>query len=465
MADPIISAGAPGAAVRGVAVRGPLAPLGRPDALRQLLVSRGVPGAADDESLLRAARAPEHKLSVTLLSAWEAAGRELEPAQLAELGDNRRRIDRYRSTWELIGAVAPEARLVKGAMIASRYPDGLIRAAGDLDVICPADQLWLAASALIEQGWQLAAFTLLNARTPEPPRRHSRGGRAPEISIALYQPSDSDIEDPYEVELRTLDVATSMRLPAWRLSGTPMSSIASSVLALVAERWERPFRSRDVYDLAVLSDHLDRADLAGLRAGLTVTGLWPEQRELSGLLRRSGLRPAPELPGARWCALRARAVRLGRMVARWSNPLRLLGYLCVRTVDQDRGALADRIATLTHERIGVWRLLQLGLPMFAVPLPDAPAPHAPASAAPPGSDPPQGPASTDLPQGPANGDLPQGPAGVADPDAGSAVMRLVRHGPHVIAVTPAGSFLMVAGSCQELWLDQATAALGGGQGG
>ncbi len=409
MADPITPAG-PSATIMADAP----VPLGDPAALRQLLVSRGMSATADDESLLRAASAAEHKLAITLLSAWEAAGMRLRDAQRAELADNRTRIERYRSTWAVISAIAPGAMLVKGSMIAAHYPAGLLRAAGDLDVICPAEQLWSAALVLIEQGWELGAFTILNARTPRAVRRAAgRAGWEPQISIALYQPSDTSIEDPYEVELRTVDVATSMRLPSWRLAGMPMSPVTASVLALVAERWERPFRSRDVFDLAVLSDHLDDADLASLRSALTVTGLWPEQRELSALLNRSGLRPAPRLAGERRSALAARSVRLLAAVRRWANPVRVLGYLSVTTVDKDRGKLADRLAQFVHERIGAWRLFRLRLPLFTVPLP------------------------------------------AGHPGGGPDAMRLVRRGPHLVAVSPVGSFLLVAGSCQEIWLEQA----------
>jgi hypothetical protein len=42
-----------------------------------------------------------------------------------------------------------------------------------------------------------------------------------------------------------------------------------------------------------------------------------------------------------------------------------------------------------------------------------------------------------------------------DEGAGSAAMRLVRRRAHLVALTPIGSFLLVAGSCQESWLEEA----------
>jgi hypothetical protein len=444
-------------------------PLERTETLRQLLISRGACATADAQALLVAAGAPDHKLAVTLLSARDAAGQELRPEQRAELAINRHRIERYRKVWSVVSAAAPDAFVVKGSSIAARYPQGLLRAAGDMDVICPAAQLWLAARALIENGWEVGAFTIFPDRRGAAGSGRGRGdpagsgrvrggaagsGHDPvglEIVVELNQPSDTAIEEPYGVELRTIDVGTSVLRPACRLS-VPLSPVAANVLALVAERWERPFRSRDVYDLAVLHDYLDQAERASLSAGLTATGMWREMRELSRLLRRSGLRPALDLPGRRWLAMRAGTARSVRSAIRWSHPVRVLGYLAMSTVDSDRGARADRLARVVQERIGPWRLLRLGLPLFAVPLPDFPLPDVPWSDVPPSAIP--------LPDDP----RPEVPAGgrpaavrLSDP------MRLVRVGRHPVAVTPIGAFLMVAGSCPQSWVTQATSGLSAGR--
>lgn len=411
-------------------------PLGSPDALRQLLISRGVPAETDDESLLRIACAPDHKLAVTLLSARAVAGQSLRPHEQAELAANRHRIGRYREAWSVVSGAAPDACVVKGSLIAGHYPPGLLRAAGDMDVLCPANQLWPAARELVKAGWQVSAFSIYpgmaSASRAHPPGAGPIGNPdTPEIVIEFSQPSDTEIEEPYAVELRTVEVATSILRPATRLA-EPLPPVAGSVLALVAERWERPFRTRDVYDLAVLSDHLDPAERLRLSTALTTTGLWPEMRELSGLLRRSGLRPVPNLPDSRTSAWRARAARLAGSAVRWSHPVRVLGYLSITTADTDRGALADRLSRVVHERIGAWRLLRLGLPLFAVPLPAAPAGDSLATP-----------------------DRPGPSAAATTPDA----VRLVRLGTHLVALTPVGQFLMTAGSCQETWLTEAAGGL------
>ena len=429
--------------------------LGDPQALRQLLISRGAPDRTDDESLLRIARSPDHKLAITVLSALESAGRELSQAQQAELQDNRRRIARYREAWSVISAVAPKARLVKGPTIAAFYPAGLLRSAGDLDVICPQAELWLAARALIDDGWQVGTFTVLPAAATAPVGSTGQAGPGGEddcrwhILVELSQPSDSDvIDEAYGVELRTVEVATTLRATA-RRTGGPLASAAANVFALVAERWERPFRSRDIFDLAVLSERLDAAERGRLRAALTATGLWPEMRELARLLRRSGLRPAPDLPGSRWLAWRSRAVRLASAVALWSSPVRILGILSVATVDADHGTLADRLAQVVQQRIGSWRLLRRGLPLFGVPLlggPQAEAAQAEAARA-------EAARSSGLPANAVRAEAAQSSGLPAN------AVRLERRGAHVLAFTPVGAFLMVAGSCPQNWLTEAAGGL------
>jgi hypothetical protein len=387
--------------------------LGHPGALRQLLVSRGVAPDADDDALLSASRTALHKLHVTVLSARESAGQRLQPEQQAELAAYRDRLKRYQAAWSIVSLAAPHAQVVKGWTIGDHYPPGLLRGAGDLDVICPPGELWQAALALIGQGWETEALTLF----PSGPGSGRDVGEWCHVLMEVTRPRDCDyIEDPYGVELRTADVATNIRVAARRLNGTPLPAAAANVLALAAERWERPFRTRDIYDLAILTGQLDRAGLDALNDALTTTMLWPQMRELSGLLHRSGLGQAPSQPGSLRAAWRARAARQRRAAALWAHPLRAAALLATSTVDTDRGALADRLAHAVQRRIGSWRLLRLGLPLFAVPLP------------------------------------------AVAPDAGAAAEGLIleRRGAHLIARTPIGSFLMVAGSCPEAWLEEAS---------
>jgi len=380
--------------------------------LRRLLASRGVPSTVDRDGLLLASRSPAHKLAVTLLSHWAATGTALTTAQRAELADHGHRIDTYTALWQRLRALAPNAYLVKGPQIAGLYPAGVLRAAGDIDVVLPGGaHLFSAAADLLGQGFTVQAFTLF-------PRA---GADDCDVLMSVQRDSDTAIGDPYEVELRTPDIATSVRRPAVRLRGGAAEPAAASAVALVAERLERRFTSRDVLDLAVLAGAVGPAGTAMLRDGLDQARLWPQYRELRRLLARAGLLPGDTgdgpvggtgqgdggLPTVRR-PVPARAADRLRQARRWSHPLRAAGYLAGTTVDADRGRLADLLVRGLHERIGARALLAAGVPLFGVPVDDRP--H------------------------------------------GTGLL-LADRGARLLARTPVGTYLMVAGACQAHWLD------------
>ncbi|WP_162907790.1 nucleotidyltransferase family protein [Allorhizocola rhizosphaerae] len=371
------------------------------EALRGLMCRRGVPESVDDATLLALARDPAHKLAATLLSAWAAEGRALPVRQREELDNHRSRIERYERAWSSIVDAAPQAYVVKGPSIAAHYPAHLVRAAGDLDVVCRrADDLWAVAVRLVEQGWEVAATTV---------QLSERDGL--DILLQLQQPPDNALGVPYVVDLTTADVATSLRTRAHQLSNRDTSPLATSAIALVAERWERRFNSRDVLDLYLLERAATPQDMAALRIGLAESGLGRAYRQLTRAVDRSGLvsehRARLDAPS------RVDIRRVADRTRRWMHPVRALGYLAATTVEDERGPLVDRIGQLVHERAGARRLLSLGLPLFGVPL------------------------SHD-------------PAGVG--------LRLTDQGGQLVAHTPVGSFMLVGAACRAEWLPQEVAA-------
>jgi hypothetical protein len=361
-----------------------------------VLTRRGVPSNVDDEGLLDAARSPDHKLAVTLLSCWTREGRDLDPAHRAELAGHRHRADRYAHVWARSRLVAPGAHLVKGPRIAAHYPDGVLRAAGDLDVVDPDEaELWQAAVALVDEGWQVEAFTVL-------PHRDGY-----DILLSVQRRSDTILADQYEVELRTPDVAPGLGRPSLTFPGLP-DPVAPSLVALVAERLERPFTSRDVLDLGVLSDALTDTVRDAVRGGLTTARLWPAYRELCEQVERSGLKTGPLLEDPTRTR-RQRRADLPRRLAALTHPVRAAGYLATSTVDADRGRVADRLVRILHERVGGRRLLRAGVPLFGVPV---------------------------------DGRRTDG-----------ARMLLADRGHRLLAATPVGTFLLTAGACPAEWLD------------
>jgi hypothetical protein len=365
----------------------------------QVMTARGVPAGLSPAEKLLAARSPRHKLAGTLLSCWAAADRPLPHGGQEELTAHHTRIERYRQVWEQLRAVAPSAYLLKGPQVAACYPARILRAAGDLDIVV-RDQgpLWRAGTLLRDGGWQVETLTLMA------PRAWRRDGY--DLLMTLKRPSDTALPEPYEVELRTADLITSVRHPPVRLPGAAGDPLAASLIALVAERRERPYTSRDLIDLAVAATRMSQNGWAVVRRGLDAGWFWPQWREIGALLGPAGLSlpgAAPPLSPAAWRRLRDRS----RYVARWANPVRAAGFLASTTVETDRGRIADALAHALHERLGARRLLAAGVPLFGVPVDDHPV---------------------------------------------STGLDLVDHGRHLVARTPVGSFLMVAGSCPERWL-------------
>jgi hypothetical protein len=414
-----------------------------PDALGRLLVARGVPRGLDPAGLLEAARRPEHRLAVTLLGAWEAQGEDLDgaarrvlSARRDELAGHRARLERYAGTWELIRGVAPDAYTVKGLEIAALYPTGVVRQGGDLDVACERlGDVWRVALLLEGQGWTVDMFTAL--------RLGGADGRNEETAVVVAMAlaaEDPERFDDYAVEVSTVALTGNVWRPEQRsVPHARDAPMVKNVVALLAERVERRFTSRDLLDLALLLDRIDRTDRieridrteqidqadrieqghrAVLDDGLERAGMWPEWHEavtqLAELDRRSGLGllPAGFDPAA--SAGRARAARLrraARATATLAHPLKAVTYWTqARLVDEREHPVADRVSRLLGERVGGERLLRHGLPLFGVPL---------------------------------------------DPARRTPELRLERRGRHLVATSPVGSFLLVAGVADASWLEEA----------
>ncbi|MFF1450339.1 nucleotidyltransferase family protein [Streptomyces sp. NPDC058274] len=370
-----------------------------------VLALLGAPPASSRNALLGTARGAGHKLAATLLSLWAAAGEDLTADESAELTLCRERIDRYRQVWEQLRERAPDIFLLKGMTIAALYPPGVLRSAGDLDVICPSHaDLWTCARHLTAHGWQLEAFTLGPARPGDTVSHH--------VGAEFRLPPSDPSQEPYAIGLFTAEIVTDVRGPAWQLARPPRSALAASTVALTAERWERPFRTRDLLDLALLLEHLDEAGVRQVRDDLARTGLWPEWREAMRGIRRLCGPPPVELPHTRTAVVRERLARPVRGALRWCHPLRAPAFAAQYGIEGRGGRWAELASDLVHRWAGARRLLGAGVPLFGVPLDDEPADR----------------------------------------------LRLVDVGRHLVARTPLGSFLLVSGAARQEWLDEARGA-------
>ncbi|QMU77881.1 nucleotidyltransferase family protein [Streptacidiphilus sp. PB12-B1b] len=366
--------------------------------VRELL---GLAPQCPRETVLGTARAEGHKLAATLLSLWAAEGAELTAAQARELAACRERIDDYRQFWDGLHKLAPETYLLKGMTVAALYPPGILRSAGDLDVVCPHYRdFWACARHLAETGWELEALTFGPARAGDSLPHH--------LMAEFRRPSATG--EPYAVGLVTAEIVTDVRRPAWQLARPVRSPLAASAVALVAERWERPFRSRDLLDLMLLLGELDRQELAQVAADLARTGLLPQWREAMRRIARLGWSPPATVPAPGAAVVRARLLRAAGALRRWSSPVRLLAAAAQAGVEEQAGRLADTASDLLHRWAGPRRALAAGVPLFAVPLDGAPGPE----------------------------------------------WRLDDVGRQLVARTPIGSFLLVCGAARQEWLDEAS---------
>jgi hypothetical protein len=345
-----------------------------------------------DERFLAAARTTSHKLAATMLGVL-ARERELKNEESNELALYRRRFAFYQQLAEDLRLMVPGIQVIKGLNIARYYPSGLVRSSADLDLHCTPDQIWRIGSILSDKGWKLTAFTLFH------------GVSRVEIVVVYQKPGDTEFEDSYEIEFKTVRFDGDSEPET---VGQP--TVIDTLVALLVERTEQPFRARDYLDIALLLHQLSPDDIPALRMALNSTERWPEWHEAGTQLARLGWLPphAATLESAE----RSSRIRVKRTVMKWLEFIKpsQVGYKFARwTVENYRGEWADKIATRFHELGGSTRAFDKGLPLF----------------------------------------------GVLLTEEASGEMRLVRRGPHLVANTPIGSFLMVAGVASEDWLTEA----------
>lgn len=200
---------------------------------------------------------------------------------------------------------------------------------------------------------------------------------SPHLGAEFRKPAPDPSQDPYAVGLFTAEIVTDVHGPPRQLARPPGSPLAASTVALVAERWERRFRSRDLLDLVLLLGALDEPGLRQLRADLDKAGLWPEWREAMRGIGRLGWRPAVVLPHTRAAAVRVRLLRSVRTALRWSNPVRAAAFVAQSGIEGRGGRLAALASDVIHRLPGARRLLTAGVPLFGVPVPEVPVPEVP----------------------------------------------------------------------------------------
>ncbi|MFC6086178.1 nucleotidyltransferase family protein [Sphaerisporangium aureirubrum] len=310
--------------------------------------------------ILHVARRSQPSFVATLLSAWEGEGRDLGPGLSHELEQLRVRTAFYRDLRARLASEWRDPVSMKGLEIADRYPEPLMRYMNDLDYWVPEeDRLWGIARWLIEDGWAVHSATFMR----------QDGGLHLIVSMRRFP------EDPYAlsygVELGTLallgdriGVPSRTRLPA-----ACAEPLAKNLIMMLMERFEQPFRARDLVDAAVLLDGAPSAAVKACALAVHELALWPEYAELVALLEQTPLE-VPRLPGdLRTLSVAAQARRRATAAGGLRQPFNFaLTNLQNRMMNGTSGVLSRRAWGLAERRLDARAALRAGLLLFALPV-------------------------------------------------------------------------------------------------
>jgi hypothetical protein len=324
-----------------------------------LLTGSGEPadGPAEIVALVRKA---QPSFAATLFSAWQAEGEELSPALRDEIAAARARTEFYRSVAGRLMETVPGLTTIKGLEVAALYPPALVRYMNDLDVIAPSQAaLWQAVSFLTGDGWELdtGTFSCLDG--------------ALQVLVSLRRSHEDRYQLPYGIELATYytlgnqgGIPPILRLPEqWRVPAI------KNTLMLLHERYEQPFRARDLIDAALLNDSLRGAQLDALHEAVITFGLAVEYAELVRLTTRAGVGSLSELPGGRWTTARVRARRLARGAGFLASPLAGAGRHLQRRLMMGHPSRAEGMVwEAVQRRLHVATAVPAGLLAFGLPL-------------------------------------------------------------------------------------------------
>lgn len=330
------------------------------DALtRVLAVCCGEPDGPEEAVLMLRQQQPS--FAPTLFAAWRADGATLNPAMAYELDTQLARIDRYRALAADLAARVPGIIPLKGLETADLYPAGSTRYMNDLDYTAHDERdLWRLVDVLVGDGWDLhtATFSMLAGRL--------------QVLVCLRQPHEDTYSLPYGVEITSYTTLGNLAgvppvvglPPAWR------EPAVKNLMMLLYERFEQPYRARDLVDGALLVEAV--TDHGVVWAEVDRLGLWPEYTELATLMERAELTTVPRHPRpAALSVTRSRARRVGRRLAGLRSP----GTAAVHHLQQrlvfDRLSAPERLVWAAAEkRMSVGQALRAGLLCFGLPVPD-----------------------------------------------------------------------------------------------
>ncbi|HET9899212.1 MAG TPA: hypothetical protein VFQ44_30165 [Streptosporangiaceae bacterium] len=296
----------------------------------------------------------------TIFSAWKAEGRTLNPAMAYEVDYARKKVDYYRSVAATVKSAVPALSTIKGLEVAALYPDHLIRLQSDLDFIAPSQaDLWQAVSLLTDDGWKMFTATFLQLEGDL------------HVMVSLERDPGDEYRPALHLELTTYFTSGNqggiphiMRLPdEWLAPG-----IKNTVM-LLHERYEQPFRARDLIDAVLLTDSLNDAQVGELHKAVIALGLVVAYDELVKLVAKTSLPPLRPLPGGLLTVARGRARRVTRGASYFSNPVGGTGRTLQRRSMQGKLSRAEGLAWEALQRqLSVTAGVGQGMLAFGLPI-------------------------------------------------------------------------------------------------
>jgi hypothetical protein len=356
----------------------------------------------------------EPGFAATLFSAWQAEGIALNAALREDVESAASRVGLYRSVAAELTEEVSSLTTIKGLEVAALYPAGLVRYMNDLDFITPSEaDLWRAVGWLTDAGWETdtATFSFFDGSL--------------RVMVSMRKQNDDRFRLPFGIELATYYTLGNQGgiPPILQLPGKWRGPAVKNSIMLLHERYEQPFRARDLVDAALLHESMSGPERRGLHEAVVALNLSVEYAELIRLVNQAGLADLPPLTGGRWTTARTRAVRLSRGAGFFAKPVTGTGRHLQRRLMMAKPGRAEKAAwEILQRRLHPATAIRAGLLGFGLPLGR-----------------PCGPASL-------------GPRS----EVTSAVLR--RRGDLAWADTPAGRFLLTVG---DFVSEEAVAELGG----
>jgi len=314
----------------------------------------------DMAEIVAIVRKAEPNFAATLFSAWRAEGIELSPALREEVDEISGRIEFYRSVAARLLAEVDSLTTIKGLEVGALYPPGLIRYQSDLDFITFSEpDLWRAVSLLTDDGWTVdtATFSYL-------------GGRL-RVMVSVCKPSENPFRIAYGVELATYYTLGNQGgvPPIIKLPGQWMNPSVKNMIMLLHERYEQPFRARDLVDATLLHRSMSEADRRALQDAVVSLSLVLAYSELIKLVNTAGLGPLAPLPGGLLTTAKAAATRAARGTSFFARPVSGAGRHLQRRLMMAKPSRAEGVVwDLVQRRLHPASAVRAGLLGFGLPV-------------------------------------------------------------------------------------------------